>query len=309
MRPLVALVLLALVACGESQPTPSDPAALPKEIGGERPASVRYPRELVEGRRYPLVILLHGYGATGAAQDLYLGLSSLTTEYDFILVIPDGTLEDLTHGGTVEPAPGVTPKRFWNATNACCNFHGADVDDVAYLTGLIDEAIDELPIDADRVYLFGHSNGGYMSYRMACDATSRLAGIASLAGATYKDPSRCDPDGLVSVLQIHGSLDDTVPYEGSEFIPSARESVEFWAERAGCDVASPVAGETLDLEDNLPGAETEVLHFEGCDEPGYAFSLYTIVDGSHLPISTKSKNLSRRTLDWLFARRRGGATP
>ena len=131
--------------------------------------------------------------------------------------------------------------------------------------------------------------------------TDAAADEATNIGDHYHEDRTFPPS---EEFRSQATLSDPAIYERA-----AADPVEFWAERAGCDVASPVVGETLDLEDILPGAETEVLHFEGCDEPGYAFSLYTIVDGSHLPISTKSKNLSRRTLDWLLAQRRGGATP
>jgi polyhydroxybutyrate depolymerase len=303
MRTLVSTFALALAlsACsGGESPALLDKSALPARIGGEREAPVHLPREMIEGRAYPLVILLHGYSASGGLQDFYLGLSSLVTEYDFVLVIPDGTEQDPTMGGTVEPEPGTATHRFWNATDACCNFYESDVDDVGYLTGLIDEAVEKLPIDPGRVYFFGHSNGGYMSYRMACDVADRITAIASLAGATFKDPSMCNPSEPVSVLQIHGTLDEPVPYDGNESIPSALESVQYWAAESGCDLDAAREGERLDLDDNLPGDDTDTLYFEEGCAPGFDHALYTIVDGDHLPMSISTKNLSRRTLEWLF---------
>lgn len=279
---------LALVAC-DGGSNDVDPSTLPSTLGGEREASVHLPRELARDREYPLVVLLHGYSASGQLQDLYLGISSLVSEYEFILVIPDGTVEDSSAGN-----------RFWNATDACCNFHGSTVDDVVYLSGLIDEALEELPIDAGRVYLFGHSNGGFMSYRMACDTPERITAIASLAGATFKDPSDCDPSEPVSVLQIHGTDDATIPYEGNETMPSALESVEFWAAETGCDLGAARVGERLDLDDTLEGDDTDALYFEEGCAAGFDHGLYSIIDGSHLPTSTRSKNLSRRTLEWLL---------
>jgi polyhydroxybutyrate depolymerase len=294
MRLLVFALALALVACnGDDEPTLLDKSTLPEVIGGAREAQVHVPVRMYEKRDYPLVVLLHGYSASGLAQDVYLSTSALVNEYDYILVIPEGTLEE-------PPDPETHPNKFWNATEVCCDRYGAGVDDVAYLTGLIDEAIEKLPVDTARVYLFGHSNGGYMSYRMACDVADRITAIASLAGAMFKDPADCTPSEPVSVLQIHGTLDDAVPYEGSDAIPSALESVEFWADHAGCDLASPRVGARLDLDDGLAGDDTDTLYFEKDCATGIDHGLYTIVDGSHLPNSVKSKQLTRSALDWLF---------
>jgi polyhydroxybutyrate depolymerase len=296
MRLLVLTLALVLVACSDEVPeelVPLDKSTLPAVIGGAREAPVHLPANMYEERAYPLVVLLHGYSASGFAQDVYLGTSSLVSEYDYILVIPEGTLEE-------PPDPETNPNKFWNATEVCCDRYGAGVDDVAYLTGLIDEAIEKLPVDPARVYLFGHSNGGYMSYRMACDVADRITAIASLAGAMFKDPADCNPSEPVSVLQIHGTLDDAVPYEGSDAIPSALESVEFWASHAGCDVASPRVGARLDLDDGLEGDDTDTLYFEKDCAAGIDHALYTIVDGTHLPNSVKSKHLTKSALDFLF---------
>jgi polyhydroxybutyrate depolymerase len=178
---------------------PADP---PASVGGERPAAVNAPSDYDPSREYPVVLLLHGYGASGAAQDLFLGVSALADDLDFIAVVPDGTVDA---GGS----------RFWNGTNACCNFGGVEVDDVAYLRGLIEELDDSYRIDAGRVYALGHSNGGFMSYRLACEASETFVAIASLAGAAFADPGDCVPAEFpVSVLQVHGTLDETIGYDG-----------------------------------------------------------------------------------------------
>jgi polyhydroxybutyrate depolymerase len=292
MRSVTVALLLSLVACGGgTDPAPLDTSGFPQVLGGEREAQVRWPAQMYEGRRYPLVVLLHGYGASGLVQDLYLGTSTLVNEYDYLLVIPEGTLEE-------PPDPETKANRFWNST-VCCDYYDSGVDDVAYLTALIDEAALKLPVDTGRIYLLGHSNGGAMSYRMACDVADRITAIASIAGAMYKDPAPCDPSEPVSALQIHGTLDDVVPYDGDDVFPSALESVAFWVEHAGC-ASTGRSGANLDLDDVLPGEETQVIDFdEGCTD-GIDHALYTIVDGTHIPTSTTSKNLARRSLDWLF---------
>lgn len=297
MRLLPLSLLLSLAACGGGDAqVPLDTSALPKVLGGAREAAVHVPREMSEGRVLPLVVLLHGYGASGLAQDLFLGTSKLVDEVDYILVIPEGTLEE-------PPDPETKANRFWNST-VCCDKYGSGVDDVAYLSALIDEAVQKLPVDPRRIYLFGHSNGGAMSYRMACDVAEKVTAIASLAGAMYKDPAPCQPSEPVSALQIHGTLDDVVPYEGDDVFPSALESVAFWVDDAGCEPEGR-AGASLDLDDGLAGEETETLTFDAGCAPGVDHALYTIVGGGHLPNSAGSKNIARRALDWLFRHEKG----
>ncbi|MCB9597591.1 MAG: hypothetical protein H6719_33040 [Sandaracinaceae bacterium] len=263
------------------------PPSLPSSIGpAERPAQLVVPAAHDGTTPLPLVVLLHGYSASGGAQDLYLGFSRATRANGFYLVIPDGTVD--TSGN-----------RFWNATPACCNFGGVDVDDVAYLTGLVDEVEAMAPVRD--VYFFGHSNGGFMSYRMACELADRVTAIGSLAGSDFANETDCEPSQPVSVLQIHGRVDETIAYDGQVgAYPSAPDDVARWASRAGCDdVVTP--GDALDLDMGLAGAETVVeARDTGCT--GADAALWTIEGGGHIP--AVSRDFSTRVLTWLDAHRR-----
>ena len=235
----------------------------------------------------PLIVLLHGYTSSGAGQDTYMQVSALKDAYGFILVAPDGTRE----------AGGNRP-RFWNASAACCNFGGSEVDDVAYLAGLIDAIKADYAVDDKRVYLFGHSNGGFMSYRMAYEHPGAIAAIASLAGADQSLPAPPEP---VHVLQIHGTADTAIPYESGSFrdrtLPGARAGVENWAGHNGCAVIGVDSG-ALDLDGGLDGAESVVTRYtEGC-RPGGSAELWTINDGGHVP--TLSAHFTRLVVEWLL---------
>ena len=236
----------------------------------------------------PLILLLHGYTASGAQQDSYFNLSGLVDDYGFILVAPDGTEEASDRRS-----------RFWNASSSCCNFFGSDVDDVAYLTRLIDAVKADYAIDDTRVALFGHSNGGFMSYRMAHDRSGIISAMASLAGADQSG----SPANPVHVLQIHGTADTVIAYEGGNFRggerhPGAREDVETWAAHNGCAVTGLETG-TLDLDQSLDGLETDVTRYtSGCKAGGSA-ELWTINGGGHGP--AVSDHFSRLVVEWLLA--------
>jgi len=152
-------------------------------------------------------------------------------------------------------------------------------------------------VDAGRVYLIGHSNGGFMSYRMACDAGDQITAIVSLAGADYVDESACTPSVGVSVLQIQGTADATVAYGPSPIGPGAVASVERWATRDGCDATMPMSGDPIDFDTLLPGAETTVRTYPvGC-EPGLSAELWTIQGGAHIP--TVPTSVGATLYDWL----------
>jgi polyhydroxybutyrate depolymerase len=116
-------------------------------------------------------------------------------------------------------------------------------------------------IDAARVYFVGHSNGGFMSHRIACDSAPRVAAIVSLAGATWKDQSKCQPAAPVAVLEVHGVMDDMVPYDGTPTQPGALETVADWATKNGCTGSLTATGQTLDLDTLIPGPETTVQRY------------------------------------------------
>jgi poly(3-hydroxybutyrate) depolymerase len=167
----------------------------------------------------PLVILLHGYTANSFWQNFYFGLNVETQKRGIMLVTPDGTKNP-------------DGSQFWNATDSCCDYYQSGVDDVAYIAGLIEEAKLHFNIDADRVYLVGHSNGGYMSYRMACEHSEIIAGFVSLAGANWYDDTKCGNPGPVAVLQVHGAWDAVILYDGKE--PQEGNLVATWSPVEAC---------------------------------------------------------------------------
>jgi polyhydroxybutyrate depolymerase len=265
----------------------------PETLGGERPASYRLPADYDAAESWPLAILLHGYSASGLAQDLYLGFSQRAERAGIIAVVPDGTANS-------------EGKLFWNATDACCNFEGDAVDDVAYITSLIDEAARYFHVDPARVYLLGHSNGGFMAHRYICDVGDRVAGIVSLAGATYFDASDCAAPAPTAVLQVHGTEDGTIAYEGSRAVgfryPSATESAHRWATRNGC--GEPEVGEPFDIDLGVEGAETVPTDWSGCPA-GASVALWTLEGGSHLP-GFGDRAFIDRAFSWLLAQERAG---
>jgi polyhydroxybutyrate depolymerase len=221
-------------------------------------------------------------------QNAYFGLEPVADERGIIYAYPDGTIDG-------------SDAQFWNATNACCNFYGSDVDDVAYLLGLVDEIATKVNVDPNRIYFVGHSNGGFMSYRLACEASDRIAAIVSLAGASFSDPTDCDAPAPLSVLQIHGDMDETIAYGGGTTVaayPSAAESTAYFAGVAGCTAPAVSTGMTTDIDTTIAGDETTIDAYSDCDA-GYAVELWTIPGGGHVP--SLAPGFADKVVDFLMA--------
>jgi polyhydroxybutyrate depolymerase len=255
MRSVAIAIILA--ACGSTASPP------PRTFGGDRPVNLEVPRTLEDGKRYPLVVVLHGYGANGYIQEVYFGLSQLASEGTAFVIAPDGLTD----------AKG---KQFWNADPNCCDFDHRAPDDVAYLGGLIDEISAAWPIDPKAVFLVGHSNGGFMAYRLACDRADVVTNIVALAGEAAS--TTCAPSQPVHVLHIHGTMDDSVPFA------VAAPSVQKWAGYDQC-ATTRAAGPALDLDTALAGTETRTEASTACP-PGAAADLWTIDGAGHIPVIT-----------------------
>lgn len=272
-------------------PSPAEAAAAAALVS-TRLYETTVPRDYSDARSWPLVVLLHGYGASAGAQDLLFGLGREAGRLGYLLALPDGTVDS-------------TGKRFWNATDACCDFARAGVDDVGYVDAIIDDVSARYAVDPRRIFLIGHSNGGFMAHRMACDRSNRIAAIVSLAGATQNVASRCAPSEPVSVLQVHGTADATIDYNGGvnggAAYPGAATTVARWATYNRCS-STRTAGASIDIDMNLEGAETTVERHDGC--MGGAAELWTITGGSHAPgFNAQWSNLA---LAWLLAHPKPG---
>jgi polyhydroxybutyrate depolymerase len=211
------------------------------------------------------VVLLHGYGASGQLQDVYLGISRSGDELGYLTMTPDGTTDP-------------TGNRFWNVTGST-----RPVDDVAYLSELISEAVSGFNVDPARVYVIGHSNGGYMAHKLACDIPDQVTAIAAIAGGIFGLGAGCEEP--IPVLMIQGTEDATVPYEGGVFlggrILGAEDTVSRWRELGRC--ADTVTEEgPFDFDLLVAGDETSVSAWRDCAEPVSA-ELWAMDGSGHIP--------------------------
>jgi polyhydroxybutyrate depolymerase len=243
----------------------------------------------------PVVILLHAFGYSANFEESYLQFSAHVDSHRFILGIPDGSRN-------------LTFQRYWNATDACCDIFGQGPDDSGYLRELIDVMSDVYEVDPRRIHLVGHSNGGFMAHRMICDHPGLIAGIATLASATFNDPDACVLGEPVHVLQAHGTIDPVILYGGGCLVggcyPSASLTQRYVADDNGCGRTPDETPEPLDLIASIPGDETTVSVFATSCSPGGAAELWTIPGVGHNP--PFGTTFSRLVVEWFLDRPKPG---
>jgi polyhydroxybutyrate depolymerase len=153
--------------------------------------------------RAPLVLVLHGATGNAGRVELRYHWDPLSDRDGFFVVYPQGVLDQ------------------WNAA-----LDPGGVDDVRFLTALVDHLVRTLPIDPHRVYVAGMSNGGAMTYRIGCALPERIAAIASVEAATPE----CRPAQPVSMVAVHGLADHQVSFA------NAQQSVSAWRAYDDCPV-------------------------------------------------------------------------
>lgn len=209
-----------------------------------------------------LVINYHGYGSNASEQMYYGDFRAIADSAGFLLVHPQGTL----YNGTTH----------WNVGGWTV---GSTVDDVEFTEALIDSLSSMYNIDAERVYATGMSNGGFMSFLLASQLSEKIAAIGSVTGSmTPETFNNSNPQHPMPVLQMHGTSDAVVPYNGASFSKSIEEVIDYWTEFNSCN-SVPEIIELPDLNPN-DGSTVEHYIFSGGDN-GVAVEHYKVIGGGH----------------------------
>ena len=218
----------------------------------------------------PLVFNLHGRSSNAYQQMWYGDFRSIADTAGFIIVHPQGLLDNtgLTH---------------WNIGQS-------SVDDIGFIESLYQELTLEYNIDLDKVYSTGMSNGGYMSYYLACDMSDKFAAIASVTGAMSSyTQAICNPIHPTPVMEIHGTADFTVPFN------DIVSGLEYWRNYNNCDL-SP---DTTFLPDIVVADMTTVQHIVYKNgNNGVTTELFKVINGGHTwPGSVISTGVTNYDID------------
>ena len=155
--------------------------------------------------RAPLLLALHGGLGSGVQFETNSGFDGLATANGFIVAYPDGVTRF---------ADGTGGARTWNGGKCCGPAVTRNVDDVAFLRAVVKDVAKAQSIDRSRVYAVGHSNGGIMALRLACEASDVFAAVGAQSASL--ETTGCAPRRPVSAMQIHGTADTNVPISGGK---------------------------------------------------------------------------------------------
>lgn len=221
---------------------------------------VHTPPGFTTAQHLPLVFNLHGYGSDAAQEEFYSRMSETSDANNFIVVYPNGLNNSWNSGFTVP--------------------YNSSPDDVGFISKIIDTMVTLYNIDLNRVYACGMSNGGYQSYRLACDLENRIAAIASVTGviSTLTAFNCTNQSRKMPVLHIHGTVDPLVEYNGSTGSESVEATVNFWVSGNQCSVVNDTFHyPDIDITDS---STVERIHYSSCGD-GTEVMFYKITGGGH----------------------------
>ena len=241
--------------------------------------------------RVPLLFNLHGYGSNNIEQEAYGDFRPIADTANFLVVHPNGSID-------------AANKRNWNTFGP----RGTGIDDVAFLAALLDTLATRYRLDPDRIYSTGMSNGGFMSYELACQLSGRIAAIGSVTGSlTASRMSSCAPGRPVPVIEIHGTDDRTVPYTGGTLLNfvAIPALLAHWVQVNGCN-PTPTTTAVPDVN-TTDGCTAERQVWAG-GRNGSVVEHYKIIGGGHtwpgapVTIGVTNRDISASREVWRFLR-------
>ncbi len=233
---------------------------------------------------FPVLIAMHGGGGSAKQMEDSYGLKEKAEEEKYIIIYPDGVQSD-----------GILKARTWNAGFCCEYAMEKNIDDVGFLSKMIDEVNRIYKSNSKRVYATGMSNGGMMAYRLGCEISNKIAAIAPVA-CTMVTISECKPKFSMPIIQFHSILDKNVPFNGGIGIrginyPAVEKGIASWAAINDCKNIAKV------LKDDQNFKLTEWTSCNSQTEIQY----YLTKDGGHswpgAPIVRASADLPSKVLN------------
>jgi polyhydroxybutyrate depolymerase len=265
-----------------------------------RKSVIHLPAGWTENKNMPLILVLHGAKLSAKIAEIVTGFDRLSNKKGFIVAYPDAIYHQWSDGRRAEDNPSY------------------GIDDVKFLSQLMDYMVWKYHVNPQRIYVAGYSSGGMMAQKLGMEITDKIAAIAEVAAtiplpqlALQEKPSRPLP-----ILMINGTQDPAFPWNGGNTqiigirvgaVASVMDSVNYWLTANGGLMASPDANESVDKKD---GTKVEVTNYPTANNT--SVMLYKIIGGGHtwpgsdvplryIPLlGRQSKNLRASELIWEF---------
>ena len=179
------------------------------------------PTTITNNDEAPVLFALHGYGSSAETHKSYTMHEPFADTNKAIVVYAQGYKLETVY---------TSSSSHWNVGAWTI---GSTVDDIDFISTIIDLIDDKAVINKNRIYSSGMSNGGFMSYNLACNLSSKIAAIVSVTGSSSTEMLEdCNPEHPTPVMQIHGALDLTVPFDGNSALGMLPidTTLDFWSD-------------------------------------------------------------------------------
>jgi polyhydroxybutyrate depolymerase len=233
--------------------------------GLDRDYHIYIPESYDETINVPILFVFHGYGGNARNLMRWGDMKSVADTAGFILIVPQGYKD---HRGSPH----------WNVGSWT---RGSIVDDIGFISALIDKINENYKVDLDRVYSYGNSNGGYFSFELACQLGNKIAAIGSIGGTMSTESyDSCAPSHNTSVITVHGTSDPIVYYTGRRPYNSKSqvEALKYWVDYNKTNT-SPEIIELPDTDRN-DGSQVELYKYDGGNN-GTSVHHFKVINGGH----------------------------
>ena len=229
----------------------------------------------------PILFVFHGFGGSNNFTMNSTGFNEIADQENFIVVYPQGSLilNLLAH---------------WNVGGFTAS---SNTDDVAFVDYLISSLSEMYNLNLDRVYATGMSNGGFMSFLLACQLSNEIAAIASVTGSmTTQTVNECNAQREVPILQIHGTNDPVVPYNGiQEWNTPIDDVLDFWVINNQCS-PNPIVNDLEDINNSNGITVQEIIYNNGLN--GSVVKHFKVNGGTH--VWFQNEDIDSSALIWEF---------
>lgn len=242
-----------------------------------RTYKLHIPASYSENTETALVIALHGYTSSATATENGTGLSEKADAEGFIVVYPNGL-----------PYPWTTSNpQAWNAGGSYEEWTQG-TDDVGFIDQMIELICKYYTIDRNQIYITGHSNGSFMTYRLGYELSNKIAAIAAHSGQMLYLPIKA-PTVKVSVLHLHSLDDTTVPYYGNQYEQAVDDILNHWASWYSCSQQPDTTFKNADymIKEWTCSGNTEI-------------KLYLLNEGGHNWFNTSNSCIEANDIIWDF---------
>ena len=261
------LFLFMLISCGNEETGFVEERVIEHE-GLERSFLIYVPKNIKENA--PLVVAIHGYTSSAKTLMGYSGINQIADKEGFLVAYPQGTKDSRDN----------------NFFNVGYEFHSdSKVNDVNFIREIVLNLTKDYKLNSKRVFATGMSNGGDMSYLLACTSSDLFTAVAPVAGVMMKDTlENCNPEKKIPIFEIHGTKDSISKFEGDMNnedkwgayydLPS---TIEFWVNKHALNEK-----ETIQLKNkNTEDGTTITFERYWSDESQQEVWFYIVNDGNH----------------------------